>query len=108
MSEEKEQYIYVLKLIPKLLNEDNWNEKENNIVERHFKYLKGLKEKGNLILAGKTLSIDENTFGIVIVVVENKKEARYMMNNDPAVNEGIMTAQLYPYNVALISEKNLK
>jgi len=33
---EKKQYIYVLKLIPRLLDEKNWTERENQIIQCHF------------------------------------------------------------------------
>jgi uncharacterized protein YciI len=46
--------------------------------------------------------MDEKTFGIVIIEVESEEEALNIMNNDPAVSEGVMTAELFPYRVALI------
>ncbi|WP_143128251.1 YciI family protein [Psychrobacillus sp. OK032] len=39
--------------------------------------------------------------GIVILEVDTEEEAVELMNNDPAVKEGIMEAQLFPYRVAL-------
>lgn len=103
MANEKKQFIYVLKLIPTLYQPENWTEKEEDIVSRHFVKLQGLLREGKLILAGKTSGIeDENTFGIVILEVESEKEALAIMNNDPAVSAGIMTAELFPYQVALI------
>lgn len=104
---ESKQYIYVLKLIPELLDEDNWTEKENEIVARHFKVLQSLQGDGKLILAGRTLDMDQNSFGIVILKANDNEEARTLMENDPAVKEGIMTAKLHPYRVALISEDNI-
>ncbi len=108
MINEKQQYIYLLKLIPKLQDETNWTKEEEKIVERHYKSLQELKKDGRLILAGRTLSMNEDSFGVVILQVNSEKEARILMENDPAVKEGIMTASLYPYSVALISEKNVK
>lgn len=105
MSKGKKQFIYVLKLIPKLLEETNWTEKEEDIVNRHFNELKKLLSEGKLILAGRTLNMDEKTFGIVILEVDSEKEAENIMKNDPAVAEGIMTAELFPYRVALINNK---
>ena len=99
---EKKQYIYVLKLIPTLLNESNWTEKHEEIVSIHFSVLQGLHKYGKLILAGRTLNMDEKTFGIVILEVESEEEAQSIMKNDPTVAEGIMTAELFPYKVALI------
>ncbi len=107
---KKEQYLYTLKLIPSLLDESNWTERENGIVEEHFERLKSLMAEGKLILAGRTLNVDPSGFGIVILEVESEKEARGLMKSDPAVREGIMTAELFPYRVALIrsAEKEVK
>ena len=104
MTNNKNQFIYVLKLIPSLLNDANWTEREENIVDRHFAKLQELLKEGKLILAGKTLGIDEKTFGIVILEVESEEEALTIMKNDPAVLEGIMNAELFPYKIALIKE----
>ena len=68
----------------------------------HFNVLEKLHKDGKLILAGRTLNMDEKTFGIVILEVESEQEAQTIMKNDPAVSEGIMTAELFPYRVALI------
>lgn len=46
--------------------------------------------------------MDEKTFGIVILEVESEDEAQTIMKNDPTVAERIMTAELFPYKVALI------
>ncbi|WP_449538814.1 YciI family protein [Ferdinandcohnia sp. Marseille-Q9671] len=99
----KEQYIYTLKLIPRLLDEQNWTDIENQIVQKHFMKLKALLEENILILAGKTQTLDESTFGIVILQADSVQEAREIMENDPAVKEGIMTAELYPYRIALFN-----
>jgi uncharacterized protein YciI len=101
---KKKQFIYVLKLIPALLNEENWTVEQEAIVERHFAKLQGLLEEGKLVLAGKTDGLDEKTFGIVILEVDSEEEAKLIMNNDPAVAEGIMKAELFPYRVALMKD----
>jgi uncharacterized protein YciI len=103
----KQQFIYILKLIPALLDEKNWMAKEEAIVARHFAKLKGLLEEGKLILAGKTVGLDERTFGVVIFEADSEEEARFLMETDPAVEEGIMTAELFPYRVALWRAKTL-
>lgn len=101
-TEMKKQYIYKLKLIPELLDEKNWTEKENNIVGSHFFRLKEFTEKGTVILAGRTLNMDETQFGIVIFEAADDIEAEKFMNDDPAVKEKIMTSELFPFYVALI------
>jgi uncharacterized protein YciI len=100
------QFIYMLKLVPRLVNNDAWTETDHKIVEKHFLKLQELKEEGKLILAGRTTQDGKDTFGIVIIKA-TELEAQEMMANDPAVKEGIMIATLYPYRVALISEDNI-
>ena len=101
---EKLQFLYQLKLIPSLLDEENWTDRENEIVQHHFEVLQNLQKEGKLILAGRTLNMDSNGFGIVILEVNSEEEATELMNNDPAVKEGIMEANLFPYRVALLRE----
>ena len=101
---EKKQFIYVLKLIPSLLEEANWTEREEDIVNRHFTRLQVLLKEGKLILAGRTLNMDEKTFGIVVFEADSEIDAENIKNSDPAVAEGVMTAKLFPYRVALIRE----
>jgi uncharacterized protein YciI len=67
-----------------------------------FCQVQALLLEGKLLLAGKTAGIDEKTFGIVLLEVESGEEARALMESDPSVAEGIMTAELYPYRVALM------
>lgn len=54
-----------------------------------------------MIMAGKTSSIDEITFGIVVFKAVNEDEASKFMQMDPAVVGGVMTAELFPFHVAL-------
>lgn len=102
MQTEKQQYLYVLRLIPRLLREDGWTEQDHQVVSRHFDALQRLLAEGRLILAGRTLGEGENCFGLVILEAQSTEEARQLMESDPAVREGIMTAILYPYRVALL------
>ncbi|MFF2752457.1 YciI family protein [Psychrobacillus sp. NPDC058041] len=96
---EKLQFLYQLKLIPSMLDQTNWTEKENAIIQHHFEVLQTLQEEGKLLLAGRTLNTDP--MGIVILEVDTEEEAIELMNNDPAVKNGMMEAQLFPYRVAL-------
>ena len=102
MPPEKKQFLYLLRLIPSLVNPENWTPREEEIVQRHFARLQTLLRAGKLLLAGKTEGIDEGTFGIVILEAESREEARALMESDPSVAEGIMTAELFPYRVALM------
>ncbi|QEE14353.1 YciI family protein [Promethearchaeum syntrophicum] len=99
---DEKEFIYVLKLRNDLLNDSNWTEIENKIVEEHFQRLKIDSENGKVILAGRTLTNTPEGFGIVIFKEDSLKNAEAYMNNDPAVKKKIMTANLFPYSVALI------
>ncbi|MGF3101985.1 YciI family protein [Rossellomorea sp. DUT-2] len=99
------EFIYVLKLIPRLHKEENWTTEDEGIVQRHFERLKELTDSGVVILAGRTLNEEENAFGIVVFEAEDVEKAREFMKEDPTVKEGIMTAELFPYRVALLRKE---
>ena len=98
---EKQQFIAVLKLNPRLLEEKNWTEREHKIVERHFAKFQQLLQEGTVLLAGRTLPLDETRMGIVILEVHSEAEARQIMENDECVKEQVMTVQVLPFKVAL-------
>lgn len=98
------QFIYFLNLTERLIDDNNWTEKDEKIVSDHFKRLLQMKDNGQLILAGKTS--DRDPVGVVIFNAKNHEEAFKIMNDDPAIRKGIMSGELRPYRVALISEEN--
>jgi uncharacterized protein YciI len=99
-----QQWIYVLKPVRLGMLTEAPTPEEDIIISQHFAYLKDLTEKGVMILMGRTQNNDESTFGIAIFEAEDEKAARAIMENDPAVEHGVMTATLYPYRVALMRE----
>jgi len=100
--EEKKQFVYVLKLVPRLLDEKNWTKEDGAVVGRHFRRLQRLHKEGKVILAGRTLNeSDPSQFGVVIFEAVSEEEARRLMEEDDAVKEKIMTAELFPFKVAL-------
>jgi len=80
-------------------------EHEAKIVNEHFVYLQRLTDEGTVLMAGRTLNEDERTFGIVIFVAESEAEAAEVVRNDPAVRQGVMCAELFPYRIALWSRR---
>jgi uncharacterized protein YciI len=79
--------------------------REAEIVGAHFNYLQGLTGQGIVLMAGRTLTRDERTFGIVVFVAESEARAAEIMAGDPAVRDGVMRAELFPYQVALWSAR---
>lgn len=73
---------------------------EQRIVGDHFQYLVELRDRGILLLAGRTQEA-EGTFGITIFDAEDESTARDIMAADPAVKAGVFAATLHPYRIAV-------
>lgn len=95
------QYLYVLKLVPRLHDDSAWTEADNAAIGRHFRHLQQAAAEGTVILGGRTQEPGAETMGLVIFEAEDDAAARAFMNADPAIVEGLMTATLHPYQVAM-------
>jgi uncharacterized protein YciI len=95
------QFLYMLRLVPRLYDDKAWTDADNAAVGRHFAQLKQATEAGKVILAGRTMESGDKTVGLVIFEASDEAEARRFMESDPAVVAGVMTATLHPYAVAL-------
>jgi uncharacterized protein YciI len=95
------QFIYVLRLVPRLYLDANWTKEDEMALSRHFARFKHAIETGELILAGRTSESGDKTFGIAIFEANDETAARKFMESDPAVVAGLMTAELHPFSVAL-------
>ncbi|WP_158095095.1 YciI family protein [Gottfriedia luciferensis] len=92
-----ENFIYVLKPVRSTFLHDS-TEEERKIVSEHFHYLQNLNNDKKVALAGRT---EKAEFGIVLLNVESIQHAEEIMQNDPAVKNNVMTAELYPFLIAL-------
>jgi uncharacterized protein len=100
-----QQFLYRIQAVrPGMLTEGP-SDREAAIVGEHFKYLQQLAAEGTVLMAGRTLNADERTFGIVVFVAASEAQASDIVNADPAVKHGVMRAELFPYRVALWSNK---
>ena len=95
------QFIYVLRLVPRLHADSAWTKEDNAVLERHFVRFQQAARSGQLILAGRTAEPGDKTFGIAIFEASDEDAARKFMQEDPAVAGGLMTAELHPFAVAL-------
>ena len=95
------QFIYVLKLVPRLYSDSAWTKEDSAVLQRHFVRLQQAAKSGQLILAGRTSEPGDKTFGIAIFEAADEDAARKFMQEDPAVAGGLMTAELHPFAVAL-------
>jgi uncharacterized protein YciI len=93
------QFLYRVEAArPEMLSEGP-DDREAAVLADHFNYLDQLVQTGKVHLAGRTLNAA--TFGIVIFYAEDEPSAISLMTNDPAVKERVMTAELFPFNIAL-------
>ncbi|HKP94033.1 MAG TPA: YciI family protein [Chthoniobacterales bacterium] len=99
--EKPTQFIYVLRLVPRLYADSAWTKEDNMVLGRHFARFEHAIETGELILAGRTKEPGDKTFGIAIFEAKDEAAARAFMESDPAVVAGLMTAELHPFAVAL-------
>ncbi|HEU4965793.1 MAG TPA: YciI family protein [Bacilli bacterium] len=95
---EKKEFVYKLNPSRPTFIQDMTAEEEA-VMGRHFHYLQGLLKEQRLIMAGPCLDAE---FGLVVFVAESEEEAREVMNNDPAIKEGVMIADLHPFRVSLL------
>lgn len=96
------QYLYRIQPTRPTMLSEGATPEEETIVSEHFAYLQNLNKQGIVLLAGRTLNTDSTSFGIIIFEAENDESAYSLMENDPAVKQGVMKAELFPYRVALI------
>src|SRR5881296_1015471 len=98
-AEKPKQFIYVLKLVPRLYADSAWTKEDETVLERHFARFQNAAKSGQLILAGRTSEPGDKTFGIAIFEAPDEDAAGKFMREDPAVASGLMTAELHPFAV---------
>lgn len=99
---ETSHYLYKIQAVRPEMVSHGPTPEEAATLERHSDYLARLAESGVTVLYGRTLNEDADTFGIVIFEADSEAAARAVMDDDPAVSEGVMRAELYPYRIAFI------
>lgn len=95
------QFIYRLHPARPGMLADGPTADEERIVGEHFAYLQDLAARGTVKLAGRTLTTGPETFGLCILEAADEASARTVMADDPAVRHGVMTAELFPFRIAL-------
>jgi uncharacterized protein len=100
-ADKPKQFIYVLRLVPRLYADSAWTKEDDAVLKRHFARFQDAAKSGQLILAGRTSEPGDKTFGIAIFEAPDEDAARKFMQEDPAVAGGLMTAELRPFAVAL-------
>ncbi len=79
---------------------DTMTDEEDAVWSEHFQRLKRMKDEGVLVLAGPSLSKEND--GIVIFEAPDEESARRIMDEDPTIASGIATGELRPFRVSLL------
>src|SRR5258708_2113029 len=96
-----QEFLYRTQLVRGDMLRTGPTESEKAIVAEHFAYLQDLTAQGVMIFVGRTLNADENAMGLAVFRAESEDAASRIMNADPAMKKGVMTAKLYPFKVVL-------
>jgi len=67
----------------------------------HIKYLISLFERGKLVMTGPFT--DKNGGGMFVLEVDSEEEMKEIVNNDPAIIEGLARSEVRPYKKCLTS-----
>jgi uncharacterized protein YciI len=76
-------------------------EQEMQVVNAHFAHLRKLAAEGVVLMAGRTVDTGPATWGIVVFRAPSLAEAEAVMRGDPAIAQGVMHCELFPYRVAV-------
>jgi uncharacterized protein YciI len=75
---------------------DEARPEEESRLEEHSDYLARALDKGRLVLAGPCLG---GMFGVVVLRAGTAQTAKEFLQGDPAVEHGLMTAELHSFRV---------
>ncbi|HEY9101480.1 YciI family protein [Chitinimonas sp.] len=102
------QFLYLIRPTRSDMLRTGLTEAEAAAMAAHFGYLQAAEADGRLVLAGRTLDVDERGFGIAIYHAADEAAAQAFAQQDPAVAAGVVGAEVYPYRVALFNAANLE
>jgi len=73
---------------------------EQATIGRHAEHVANLAANGVMLMVGRTQTTTPDTLGLAVFIAEDEGRARAIMESDPAVAGGVMTAELFPYRIA--------
>ena len=96
------RYLYRIQPTRPGMFTDGPTDVESGLIKLHYKYLKGLTERGVALFVGRTT--DADAFGIVVYEAASDEEAEAIMLADPAIAGAVMAVEWHPFRVVLHSE----
>ncbi len=96
-----QHFLYQLHLVRQDLLDTRPTNEEAQVIQDHFDYLREHHTAGTVLLAGRTDTSGLDTFGVVVIQCEDETQASEIVRADPAVARQVMTANLFPFRLAL-------
>src|SRR5260370_35198148 len=84
-AEKPKQFIYVLRLVPRLYSDSNWTKEDKTVLERHLARFQEATKSGQSILAVPTKHPGAKKYGIAIFQKANEAATRAFMKPNPPV-----------------------
>lgn len=100
------EFLYVLRPTRADMLRTGPTPREAEVISRHFAFLQDRCREGVVVLAGRTLTEDDRTFGLCVLRAVSAQAAEAQMRADPAVAEGVMSAELFPFRTALLAGRD--
>lgn len=103
---EPQFYAYRIQPTRPAMLTEGLNPAELDSFKRHSAYLQQLVENGVACFIGRTLNRDASVWAATIFKAESEAAARAVMQSDPFVQDGVMRAELFPFQIVAISQAN--
>ena len=97
------EFIYILRPTRTDMLKTGPTAAEKEVIGDHFQHLKLLCDMGTVVLAGRTTTEDEHVFGVCVLRAPDLKAAKEIMAGDPAIEKGVMSAELFPFRLAMVT-----
>lgn len=78
---------------------------EEAAMQAHSAYLHQLSSEKTFYLIGPCL---DRAFGIALFEAESLEAARQMMAHDPAVERGVVTAEIHPFHISFLRQSEVQ
>lgn len=95
-----QQWLYVLHPVRPEMLISGPTPAEAATVGRHAAHCDALGKQGVMLMVGRTQTTGPETIGLAVFLAQDEAAARTIMASDPAIREGVMTGELFPYKIA--------
>jgi uncharacterized protein YciI len=88
------------------MTSEGLNERERESFGRHSAWLKQRVADGAMIFVGRTLNSGASGWALGVIKAESESAARTIMIEDPFVQDGVVKAELFPFDIIAMEPKN--